>query len=361
MAPYRFYGTRISYFSAKVRCALRVKGVSYQEIEPTPEVYREVIVPRTGLAFIPVLVTPEDETLQDSSGILDGLERRHPEPALYPATPVQRVVAYLFELYADEFAVLPAMHYRWSFPESEAQARRDFAAATGDAERAERFANRMKGSIRALGVEPESTAAIEAHTRDLLDALSVHFAVQPFLLGARPSLADCALMGPLYAHLSLDAVPGRLLRETAPRVCAWVERMNAPSFAPGEFLAGDALATTLRPLLELLGRDAAPVHLDDLAAAETWARDHRDAWGAPPRALGMHRTRLRGGGFDRYTSAYAPWMIQRPLDAYRGLDAPGRAAVDRALAGTGLEPLLAAKPAIRVEKRGFQLVYASAP
>jgi hypothetical protein len=32
----------------------------------------------------------------------------------------------------------------------------------------------------------------------------------------------------------------------------------------------------------------------------------------------------------------------------------------RALAGTGLEPLLAAAPRLRVHKKGFQLVYAEA-
>ena len=174
--PYLFYGTRVSFFSAKVRCALRAKGLAFREIEPTPEVYRDVIVPRTGLAFIPVLVTPDDDALQDSSAILDELERRHPAPALYPRRRCSASSRTSSSSTPTSSRVLPAMHYRWSFPESEAQARRDFAAATGDAERASRFADRMQGSIRALGVVPESAAAIEAHTRALLDALSAHFA-----------------------------------------------------------------------------------------------------------------------------------------------------------------------------------------
>ena len=135
--------------------------------------------------------------------------------------------------------------------------------------------------------------------------------------------------------------------------------MNAAPPGPGDFLAGDALAPTLRPLLELLARDAAPVHRDDLRAAEAWALANPGAWDPPPRALGMHETSLRGARFSRYTSAYAPWMIQRPADAYRALGAAGRQAVDRALAGSGLEPLLAAAPRVRVAKRGFQLVYSA--
>ena len=131
-APYRFYASEVSYFSGKVRPALRQKGVAYVEHLPTPRAYREVILPRTGLGFIPIVVTPDDDVWQDTSEILDHLERAHPEPALYPTTPVQRIAAYLLELYADEFLVLPAMHYRWSFPESVAKARADFAAANGD-------------------------------------------------------------------------------------------------------------------------------------------------------------------------------------------------------------------------------------
>jgi glutathione S-transferase len=190
-SPYRYYAAEISYFSGKARPALRFKDIPFEEIAPTPEIFRQVILPRTGLAFIPVLETPDGEILQDTSFILDELERRHPQPPLYPATPVQRVVAYLLELYADEFGVLPAMHYRWSFAESEAKARRDFAAATGNGESSSQFADRMKGSLPMLGVTPESIPGIEAHLRELLDALSDLFAEQPYLLGTCMSLGDC--------------------------------------------------------------------------------------------------------------------------------------------------------------------------
>lgn len=60
--PFQFYAAEISYFSAKVRPALRYKGVPYVERLPTRAAYRQVIIPRTGLAFIPILITPEDET-----------------------------------------------------------------------------------------------------------------------------------------------------------------------------------------------------------------------------------------------------------------------------------------------------------
>ena len=76
---FRLYAAEVSYFSAKVRPAFRLKRVPHVEILPTPAAYREIIRPRTGLAMIPVVVTPEDETWQDSSDILDALEARYPE------------------------------------------------------------------------------------------------------------------------------------------------------------------------------------------------------------------------------------------------------------------------------------------
>ena len=82
--------------------------------------------------------------------------------------------------------------------------------------------------------------------RELLARLDAHLASHAYLLGSRMSLADCSLMGPFYAHLYLDAVPGRLLRERAPRVCHWIERMNHPDPAePGEWLTEDELPETL--------------------------------------------------------------------------------------------------------------------
>ena len=355
-APYRFYAAEPSYFSAKVRPFLRYKRVPYEEIAPTPAVFREVIQPRTGLSFIPVVITPDDAALQDTSEILDALEQRFPDPPVYPATPVQGLVAYAIEVYADEFCVLPAMHYRWDFPESEAQARRDFGRFNGDPDTAGRFADRMKGSLPILGVQPDTVPAIEAHLRDLLDILSRHFAVYDFLLGSRMSLADLALFGPLYAHLYLDAVPGRLLRETAPKVCAWIERMNHPAPVAGSFVPDDAVPPTLQPVLRLIGQDAVPVVLDTVRAFEAWADTTPPDLESPPRGVGMHETVLRGVRFMRYTSPYTLWMVQRPLDAYRVLDTAARARVDRAVADTGLEALWHCAPRYRMAKRQFKLV-----
>jgi len=353
-APYRFHAFEISYFSAKVRCALRTKRLWFEELRADlAEIQR-----LTGLGFVPILVTPEDETWQDTSEILDRLEARHPDPPLHPATPVQRIAALLVELYADEFGTIPAMHYRWGSALGEATARARFAAMLGDDAVARKAADRMLAGRLALGASDEAGPALEAHTRELLDALCTHFAAHPYLLGGRMSLADCALMGPVYGHFFNDLVSRRLLLETAVPVVGWIERCNAPSpEAQGQWLAGDALAPTFRDVLSAMGRDAVPVILESVAAIEAWADGHRAA-GVVPRAVGTCEPVLRGTPLRRIVQPYTLWMLQRTLDARGALAPADRRAVDAALAGTGWEPLLAAAPRHRLAKDRFQLVFA---
>jgi glutathione S-transferase len=354
---YRFYAAEVSYFSAKPRPALRYKQVPFEEILPTPDAYARVIRPRTGLSQIPVLVTPDDEVLQDSSVILDEVERRFPAPPLYPTTPVQRIAGYAIELYTDEFLLLPGVHYRWGYPESATKAVADFMASTGETESATRMAESVRTFTKLVGVLPETIPAVEAHTRELIDALEAHLAVHPYALGGRPSLADCALIGPFYAHWYLDAVPGRLLRERAPRVCHWIERMNHPdSELAGAWVEGDAIPATLRPVVELAGRDAVPFVLDVARAFEAWADGQTPDGRLLPRVVGMHRTQLRGVPFERITTPYTLWMVQRVREALHALDATGRRAVERAFAGTGWEALFAYEPRWRVRRNPCRLV-----
>ena len=359
--PYRFYGAEISYFSAKARPAFRIKRVAMEEILPTPAAYRDVIRPRTGLAMIPTVVTPDDDTWQDSSDILDALDRRFPEPPLHAPTPIHRMIGLLLELYADEFLIVPGLYWRWCFPESVAKALADFASASGDAASAHRFSDGVRGFTGMVGVTAATGPVIEAHTRELLEALEAHFAEHPWLLGGHPSLADCALMGPLYGHLYNDAVPGRLLRKHAPRTCHWIERMNHPDPETfGDLVPDDAVPPTLRQLVILAARDTVPLMLDATRAFASWvdASPMRD--GELPRAVGTLATVLGGAGVERLTLPYSQWMVQRVVDRFAALPDRQRGAVEEALAGTGWEPLLAWRPRHRVERRPFKLYLAAA-
>src|SRR5215510_7357381 len=107
---YVLIGAEASQFSGKARSFLRWKGVDFSERTATPEVYRDLVEPRIGFAVIPILITPDGETVQDSADIIDHVDRAEPGPSVFPDGPVQKLASLLLELYADEWLVIPAMH-----------------------------------------------------------------------------------------------------------------------------------------------------------------------------------------------------------------------------------------------------------
>ncbi|WP_334186616.1 glutathione S-transferase family protein [Noviherbaspirillum sp.] len=331
---YKLYGSEISYFTGKVRSYLRWKNLPFEEILSDARVFKEIILPRVGFPVIPVVLTPEDDCLQDSTDIIDELERRHPGPSIYPATPRQRLAALLLEVYGDEWLVIPAMHYRWhhnrewamrAFGELSApDASPDEQFAIGS-KRAEPFAN----AAVLLGAEPHMHAAIESSYERLLAELSGHFENHPFLFGDRPSIGDIGLIGPLYAHQYRDPWTGRHMRERAPLVAQWVERMQNPEPLAGAFLDDDVVLDSLIPVLKRMFSEQMPVLADSSRRVREWMADNPVK--PLPRAIGFHEFTLNGQRGKRIIRPYSLWMLQRARDYYQSLEGQDRAAVDALL------------------------------
>ena len=354
--PFRLFGVERSYFAGKVRPAFRAKRVYFEEVYPQRADYMD-LRRRTGNTMLPQVITPEDNTWQDSSEILDNIEARYPTPALYPPTPVQWVVANLLELVADEFIALAAMHYRWSAPESEKDARAAFAAQSGEWEAPNKFADMILSRLPAMGINETSIPLIEEQYAEMLEIMARILKDQSFLLGEQMSLGDCGLAGPMYAHLFLDLVPGQIMRNNATPVAHWIERMNHPNPSTFKgFLSEDALHPAMPDLLRLIGQDAVPMFLDALTAIDAWADSRDTSEEYAPRFIGDYSTRFRGIELSRGLSSITLWKAQRTLYAYRGLDDAGRIAVDKVMAGTGVDELLAFKPRHRIDRTNYQFV-----
>lgn len=340
---YKLYALPHSLYSGKVRSYLRYKRIPYEEVVSTLRVFYRLIIPRTGVKFIPVVQTPDDVVIQDTTEIIDALERRFPQPSIYPVTPRQKLVALLIELYADEWLLNPAMHYRWSFWH-EREHIRDVLENFGlllspRAPRAlrrivgKRFCQPFANALPMLGITPRTIPALEASYLQLLDQLDAHFARHPYLLGTRPSIGDFGLIGPLYAHLGRDLYPKALMQARAPRVYAWVERMNAIDPAAGDFLPGDEIPDTLLPVLRGLFGEFMPVALDTVARLDRWLLDNPGR--KIPRMIGEHEIRYGDVTEKRLVFPYTQWMLQRPLDHYRSLDGAARTAADALLREVG--------------------------
>jgi len=339
---YKLYGDPFSYYSGKALAYLKFKDIPFDMILPTPDVYRDIIIPRTGVKYIPVLISPDDIAVQDTTEIIDFLEARFPEPSVYPATPRQKLTALLFELYGDEWLLLPAMHYRWTYNEDFAYAEFGrFAVPNAPEETRRKIGEKASAPFRsampALGITAHTAPALEAWYEELLGHLNAHFAAHLFLLGTRPSIGDFGLFGPLYAHLYRDPWSGAMMERVAPHVAAWVQRLNEPDGAPGAFLENDTVPETLYPILTRMFEEQFPVLADTVAQLETWIDAHEGE--EISRAIGEHTFTLAHGGEviteKRLVFPYAQWMLQRVLDYYGALTPAERVSVDALLSDTG--------------------------
>ena len=115
MGEYHYYGVPFSYYSVILKVYLQYKRIPYIDHFADKDAYERVIMPRIGLQFIPVLVTPQDEALQDTSDVIDELERRHPSRPVQPSDPLLHLVTALLELYGQELLLFPGLHMRWNF------------------------------------------------------------------------------------------------------------------------------------------------------------------------------------------------------------------------------------------------------
>lgn len=362
---YLMYGAECSMFSAKLRCYLRWKGIPFGELPASRKVYQEVILPRTGVGFIPVLKTPEGWVWQDTAEIIDRLEARFSQRPLHPTTPRRRLAAELLSLFGDEWLVLPAMHYRWSFPrENRAFIERAFGAVAMPGwprplQRlvGRRVARRFAGMLTPLGINADTAPPLEAATESLLDDFEAHLQREDFLLGPRASIADFSWAGAFVGHLAHDPYPSRWLDENYPAVLDWVERMRHPGDLIADWPEGDELPPTTLVLLQRFGRQQFPVLSRAAERLDQWA-DDRPPGTEVPRSLGRHEVRLHGQSVERAVLTHPLWRWQQVRDQWCALEGQQRAAADRLLAGMGVLEGWLRPPRTRLERRDNRLYLA---
>lgn len=251
-APYRLYGADLSPYSVKVRQVLAYKSIPHEWILRTAARQAE-FARYARLPLVPVLVGSDDFAQQDSTPIVETLERRYPEPSIVPDDPALAFLSALIEDYADEWVNKAMFHYRWTYDADQESAARRIAAMMlegSDVDRAPVEASireRMTARLHHVGSSAATAPVIEGSYKRLLDLLEAHLSDRPYLFGARPALADFGL-GAQLGQLLSDPTPGALMRDRAPRTAAWVGRLERAA-VEGPFDSLAALTPTLAPLL----------------------------------------------------------------------------------------------------------------
>ena len=205
------YGAPLSPFVRKADALLREKGADFElesvNIMPMPDWFKEISPARR----IPVLRDTEIGkegplgTIPDSSAICAYIERKFPEPALYPSEPYELGRAVWLEEFCDsELAMSIGMGIF----------------------RPIQFA-------RFQGQDPDVATARKTYAEKLprpLDYLENEIGDSEFLVGGALSIADIALACQL---VQLELVAGSLDTARWPGLSGLVERMSKrESFVP---------------------------------------------------------------------------------------------------------------------------------
>lgn len=253
---YKLIGAEESPYSVKVRAYLRYKRLPHEWLSRAQS--GELFQQHAKLPLIPLLITPENVGLQDSTPLIEALEEVHPEPSIYPDDPIANFVSYLLEEFADEWGNKWMFHYRWAreadqiacslrLAQGLAEGMAPGASAAELDSTAASIRERMVDRVWFVGSSPQTARQIEDSFKDTLALLEPHLRERAYLFGARPAFADFALWGQLY-NLHRDPTPQGIMKVSAPNTLAWIERMDNPQ-AEGEFETWQSLDKTLRPLL----------------------------------------------------------------------------------------------------------------
>jgi len=218
---YIIYGGELSYFTRKLEAAMIFYGVDF-DLRSKNRADPEEIESRSGTHQVPVLQTPENWMIGDTTPLMHLLDGRIPTRRMFPAGPIG-VLVHIIEEYFDEWLARTMVHYRWHYARSA-----EFASlkmANGNAEAAARVRAWGPRACRATGTESEiQRQAAEDEYKRILAAMQQQLNLTPYMLGSRPTAVDCILLGGLRAHTNMDPDP----KETTvqfPKVVAWCENL----------------------------------------------------------------------------------------------------------------------------------------
>lgn len=313
---YTHFAWPVSPYSAKTRAYLQFKQLAFEEKAPTVPGLMFRIKRAVGRPVMPTVLCPDGTWLQDSSVIIDTLEAAHPDFPVVPESPTQRLACMLLELHADEWFPTVIMHTRWNTPTNAKFAISEFARCgmpwlPGPIAKkiVAPLAGKMASYRPVLGVTPQTAPGIERFLRETIETLQNHFCEHAFLFGTRPSLADFALFGPLWAHVYRD--PGsRHYFDAAPALVDWMERLQKRPQDPGAFLPDDEVPATLDPLFERFFGEHFPFLRSLVTAIDAYFETRPDQVHVP-RSLGDASFSIGGVDGTRRWLTFGQWMFQR--------------------------------------------------
>jgi glutathione S-transferase len=230
---FELYDFQFSHYSEKARWALDFKGVPYTCRHLLPGFHMRTarrLAPRTCM---PILKT-DGAVIQDSTEIINFLDRTFPARSLTPADPNDAKRAIEWEEYLDEEigVTLRLWFYYHTLPDRD-RALRFLCPGVPWLQRtlfALYFAKIRRAMMKLMKISAESAGAAEGRFMLAFDRLDEALGRGPFLVGngfSRADLTACALLWPVCRPGESDAEVEALL---APPVRALRDQLRLRRF-----------------------------------------------------------------------------------------------------------------------------------
>lgn len=261
---YVIHGARFSLFTRKLEAAMRFYDAPFRH-ESKGMGADDVPGQRAATHQIPVLQTPENWMIADTTPLLDLLDARHPARRLFPTGPLG-VLVHIVEEVLDEWVARVMVHFRWHYAENTRHVVGQFLGREVTLAEAADFPIAKWGprACRATGTETEfHQKAAEAEYFALLAALERQLEQTRYALGDRPTAVDTILLGGLRAHINSDPLPDL---SSFPNCTRWDEKDADPWKGDGELAAFPGSTPFAAHMLEVARDEYAPFVLANAKA-----------------------------------------------------------------------------------------------
>jgi len=218
---------QLSHYNEKARWALDFKGVAHLRKSLLPGPHAISMMRLSGQRSVPVL-SIDDDVVAGSGKIIDALEKRFPQPALYPIDEDQRSEALETAKWFDEeigpqirrayfFDVLPGSSYAAEgFMIGRSGLTRTVYRAVFPAIRAV--------MIRSMKVDAAGAAVGVDKTKEAFERVARQSAATGYLVGNTFSVADLTAAALLSPAVMPEEFPYRLPEPRSPGVERWLAR-----------------------------------------------------------------------------------------------------------------------------------------
>lgn len=214
----------VSHYNEKVRWALDLKGIPHERRVPMPGLhgFSALALTRGRQRRLPVIEI-DGTRIGDSTAIVAELERRWPDPPLYPDDPTERARALELEDFFDEQLAPELRRLVWHHTIDDSDAVISAVMPNGSDGR--------KRLLRALGpvarrtvrwdyrVSEQSAAVARERVIAAMDRLESEIQPNGYLVGDRLSVADitaASLFTPLIAPPERQHLPATLVPALMP-------------------------------------------------------------------------------------------------------------------------------------------------